>query len=56
MEFFLVIILVFLGCNFPGLLIDVMKMSPEDSKYTEKRYALCACFGAILLLLVLILN
>lgn len=52
----LVIVLVVLGCLFPALLLDVMKMSPEDENYREKRYSVCACFGAILLLLVLILN
>ena len=56
MEILLVILLVILGCRFPGLLIDVGKMNPEDDDYREKRYTLGACFGAILLLLVLILN
>ena len=48
--------LVVLGCLFPALLVDVLKMSPEDPKYRDKRYAMCACFGGILFLLVLILN
>ena len=51
-----VLLLVILGCLFPGLLVDVLKMSPEDPKYRDKRYAMCACFGGILFLLVLILN
>ena len=45
--------LVVLGCLFPALLVDVLKMSPEDPRYRDKRYAMCACFGAILLLLVI---
>ena len=55
-EILLVILLVVLGCRFPGLLIDVMKMSPEDANYRDRRDTLGACFGAILFLLVLILN
>ena len=56
METLCIILLVVLGCNFPALLVDVLKMAPEDQNYREKRYSLCACFGAILFLLVLILN
>ena len=56
MEMIAIIILVVLGCQFPGLLIDVMKMEPEDKDYQEKRYSLGALFGAMLFLLVLILN
>ena len=51
-----VLLLVILGCLFPGLLVDVLKMNPEDSNYREKRYGMCACFGVILFLMVLILN
>ena len=56
MEILSIIVLVILGCMFPALLADVLKMSPEDGNYREKRYEMCACFGAILLLLVLVLN
>lgn len=48
MELLATILLVILGCLFPGLMIDVMKMSPEDRDYREKRYTLGACFGAML--------
>ena len=50
------IILVVLGCQFPGLMIDVMKMDPQDKGYREKRYTLGATFGGILFFLALILN
>lgn len=50
-----VIILVILGCLFPNLLIDAMKAT-EEKEMQEKRYKVGACFGAILLLLVLILK
>ena len=56
MEFLAVIALVVLGCRFPGLLIDVSKMDPADPNYRDRRYTLGACFGAILFLLVAILN
>lgn len=56
MEMVAVIILVILGCRFPGLLIDALKMDLQDQNDREKRYTLGACFGTILLLLVLILN
>ena len=56
MEILSVIVLVVLGCRFPGLLIDVMKMDPQDQNYREKRYGLGACFGAILFMLVAILD
>ena len=56
MEMLAIIILVILGCQFPGLLIDVLKMSPEDKDYQEKRCTLGALFGAMLFFLVLILN
>ena len=51
-----VIALVCLGCLFPALLVDTIKASPEDPDYSNMRYKVCACFGAILFLLVLILN
>ena len=50
------IVLVILGCRFPGLLIDVSKMNPDDPNYREKRYSLGACFGGILFLLVALLD
>ena len=56
MEIVAIVLLVVLGCLFPALLTDVLKMSPEDRNYRDKRYGMCACFGAILFLLVLILN
>ena len=56
MEILCIALLVVLGCLFPALLVDVLKMNPEDKNYRDKRYAMCACFGAILFLLVLILN
>ena len=56
MEIAAIVLLVVLGCLFPALLTDVLKMSPEDRNYRDKRYGMCACFGAILFLLVLILN
>ena len=56
MEILCIALLVILGCLFPALMADVLKMSPEDANYREKRYGMCACFGAILFLLVLILN
>ena len=56
MEILAIIMLVVLGCLFPALLVDVLKMSPEDKNHREKRYAMCACFGGILFLLVMILN
>ena len=56
MEIVAIVLLTVLGCLFPALLVDVLKMSPEDQNYREKRYAMCACFGGILFLLVMILN
>ena len=56
MEMLATIIVVVLGCQFPGLLIDVLKMDPEDKNYRERRYTLGATFGAMLFFLVLILN
>ena len=56
LEMIAIIILVILGCRFPGLLIDVMKMDPQDGAYRDRRYTLGACFGGILFLLVMILN
>ena len=56
MEILCIVLLTVLGCLFPALLVDVLKMSPEAPGYREKRYRMCACFGAILFLLVLILN
>ena len=56
MEIVAMIILLVLGCQFPGLFIDVMKMDPADEDYREKRYTLGATFGAILFFLALILN
>lgn len=56
MELLAIILLVILGCRFPGLLIDTMNCPADAADYREKRYSLGACFGAILLLLVLILN
>ena len=56
MEMLAIALAVVLGCLFPGLLADVIKMSPADPGYREKRYGMCACFGAIVFLLVLILN
>ena len=50
-----VILLVVLGCLFPALLIDAIKAT-EEKDIAEKRYQVCACFGAILFLLVMILN
>ena len=52
MDALLLLVLVVLGCLFPALLVDVLKMNPEDKKYRDKRYAMCACFGGIVLLLV----
>ena len=52
---FWVIVLVVLGCMFPNLLIDAAKATEEEDM-REKRYKVGACFGAILLLLVMILN
>ena len=52
---FWVIVLVVLGCLFPNLLIDAAKAT-EEKDVREKRYRVGACFGAILLLLVMILN
>ena len=54
MEILLILALVVLGCLFPNLLIDAMKA--EQGNDREKRYGVGACFGAILFLLVLILN
>ena len=54
MEFLAVVALAVLGCLFPNLLIDAMKA--EEAEAGEKRYRVGACFGAILLLLVWILN
>ena len=56
MEIAAIVLLVVLGCLFPALLVDVVKMTPEEPDYREKRYQMCACFGGILFLLVLILN
>ena len=56
MEMLAIIILVILSCRFPGLLVDVMKMETQDQSDREKRYTLGANFGAIVFLLVLILN
>ena len=56
MEIAAIVLLVVLGCLFPALLVEVLKMSPEDRNYREKRYRMCACFGGILFLLVMILN
>ena len=56
MEILSIVLLTVLGCLFPALLVDVLKMPPEDPGYLEKRYKMCACFGAILFLLVLILT
>lgn len=56
MEILAIVLLVVLGCLFPALLVDVLNMPPEHERYREKRYRLCACSGAILFLLVLILN
>ena len=56
MEIAAIVLLVVLGCLFPALLVDVLKMTQEDQNYREKRYRMCACFGGILFLLVLILN
>ena len=56
MELLCIALLTALGCLFPALLVDVLKMSPEDPGYREKRYRMCACFGVIMFLLVLILN
>ena len=56
MEIVSFIMLVILGCQFPGLLIDVLKMSPEDKNYRERRYTLGLNFGAILFFLVLALK
>lgn len=56
MEMLCIVLLAILGCIFPGLLVDCIKMNEEDPNYREKRYRLGACFGAILCLLVLILN
>lgn len=53
MDLLLMVLLVVLGCLFPALLVDVLKMSPEDQNYQKKRYGMCACLGGILLLLVL---
>ena len=53
MEFISIVLLVVLGCLFPNLLIDAIKAEEGDA---EKRYRVGACFGGILLLLVLILN
>ena len=53
MEFIGIVLLVVLGCYFPNLLIDAMKSETNDA---EKRYRVGACFGGILLLLVLILK
>lgn len=50
------IVLVCLGCLFPALLIDAIKASPDDPEYPNLRYKVCACFGAILFFLVLILK
>ena len=55
LEIFLVIALVWLGCAFPGCLVDAIQATDEKKKQ-EARYSAGACFGAILLLLVLILN
>ena len=49
----LTILLVVLGCMFPGCLIDAMKAEEKDAR--DKRYKAGACFGGILLLLVLLL-
>ena len=54
-EIIAVIALVVLGCMFPNLLIDAAKAT-ESKDVQEKRYKVGACFGAILFLLVLILN
>jgi len=53
---FALIALVWLGCLFPALLIDAIKASADDPHYPNMRYKVCACFGAILFLLVMILN
>ena len=55
MEILLIVILVVLGCLFPALLIDAIQAT-EKHDVGDKRYRVCACFGAILFLLVLILN
>lgn len=54
LEIFLIIALVWLGCLFPALLVDAMKA--EEAQAGNARYKAGACFGAILFLLVLILN
>jgi len=56
MEILNVIALVILGCRFPGLMIDVSKMDPQDPNYRDRRYTLGACFGGMLFLLVALLN
>lgn len=56
MRIICVLALVVLGCLFPALLMDAIKMEPKEAGYQEKRYQACACFGGILLLLVFILS
>lgn len=56
MRFICIVLLVVLGCLFPALLMDALKMEPGQTGYQEKRYRACACFGGILLLLVFILS
>lgn len=54
MDGLMILALVVLGCLFPALLVDVLKMDPEDKNYRDKRYGMCACFGAILFLLAML--
>ena len=54
LEIFCIIVLVWLGCLFPALLVDAIKAEGETAG--NARYKAGACFGAILFLLVLILN
>lgn len=56
MQIIAMIMLIVLGCQFPGLLIDVLKMDSEDPAYRDRRYTLGANFGAILFFLVLCLK
>lgn len=55
MEIAAIILLIILGCMFPGCLIDAVQATGEKD-IMNKRYKAGACFGGILLLLVLILN